>query len=77
MKLRWFKFFKRSDDQDLHPVDQRLAKQWIKRRLLVLFPELRDDPRALEQAYQNLSLDPKYGSEEGDAGIYFRMTLPF
>ena len=76
MKSRWFHFFKRSDDQQLHPVDRRLAKQWIKRRLLVVFPELRNDPRALEQAYQNLSLEPQYGSEEGDAGIYFEMTLP-
>ncbi len=71
-------FFKRALNREpvLHPIDRGLAKQWIKRRLVVVFPELRDDPRALEEAYRALSLEPKLGTEEGDAATYFEMTLP-
>lgn len=48
----------------VHPVDAGLAKRWIKQRLVVVFPELRNDPKALEAAYRSLSLDPQ-NSEEG------------
>lgn len=60
----------------LHPIDRGMAKHWIKKRLLVVFPELRNNPQALEQAYRDLSLEPRLGTEEGDAGTYFEMTLP-
>ena len=60
----------------LHPVDQQLAKRWIKQRLLVVFPELRNNPRALEQAYQSLSLEPREGDEEGDAETVFVLNAP-
>ena len=43
----------------MHPIDSGLAKQWIKRRLTIVFPELGYDPEALEQAYQALSLEPR------------------
>lgn len=71
-------FFKKKfgGDQKLHPIDRQMAKRWIKKRLCVVFPELRNDPRALEQAYRALSLEPRLGSEEGDAGVYFEMKLP-
>ncbi len=60
MSLRHF--FKRvlvpeKPEQPLHTIDRRLAKEWIKRRLAVLFPELRGDPAALENAYQELGLE--------------------
>ena len=71
-------FFKRALGREpkLHPIDRGMAKHWIKKRLLVVFPELRNNPQALEQAYRDLSLEPRLGSEEGDAAAYFEMTLP-
>ncbi len=72
-------FFKRAfrAERPLHPVESRMAKRWIKQRLVAVFPELQNNPRALEQAYQTLSLEPREGTEEGDAGTYFEITLPF
>jgi hypothetical protein len=71
-------FFKRTfrNEPKLHPLDGRLAKQWIKRRLAILYPELRSNPLALERAYQQLGLEPRAGTEEGDAHTYFEMSLP-
>jgi hypothetical protein len=60
----------------LHPIDAGLAKQWVKKRLVLVYPELKDDPKALEAAYRSLSLEPRLGTEEGDAGVVFEMTLP-
>jgi hypothetical protein len=60
----------------LHPVDRALAKQWVKKRLVLVYPELKDDPKALEAAYQSLSLEPRLGTEEGDQATYFEMHLP-
>lgn len=41
-----------------------------------VYPELRDNPKALEAAYRSLSLDPRLGTDEGDAAAYFELTLP-
>jgi hypothetical protein len=60
----------------LHPIDRSLAKQWVKKRLVLVYPELKDDPKALEAAYRSLSLEPRLGTEEGDQATYFEMTLP-
>jgi hypothetical protein len=60
----------------LHPIDQGLARQWVKKRLLVVYPELKNDPKALDDAYRSLSLEPRLGTEEGDQAAYFEMTLP-
>lgn len=60
----------------LHPIDRRMARHWIKQRLMVVFPELRNDPQALDAAYHALSLQPRPGSEEGDADTVFEMTIP-
>ncbi len=60
----------------LHPVESQLAKRWTKQRLLVVFPELRNNPRALEHAYQSLNLEPRPGDEEGDAETVFVLTAP-
>jgi len=62
--------------EKLHPTDHRMAKHWIKQRLLVVFPELRNNPQELELAYQSLSLRPREGTEEGDADTYFEMQTP-
>lgn len=63
-------------ETQLHPVEEQLARRWIKQRLLVVFPELRNNPRALEQAYQSLSLEPREGDEEGDAETVFVLNAP-
>jgi len=60
----------------VHPVEGRMAKQWIKRRLLAIFPELRNQPEALEAAYQELDLEPQRGANTGDPYIYFEVKLP-
>jgi len=60
----------------LHPIDRAMAKQWVKKRLLKVYPELHDDPKGLEEAYRTLSLEPRLGTEEGDDAAYFEMTLP-
>ena len=60
----------------VHPIDRRMAKRWVKARLLAVYPELRDDPKALEAAYQALSLEPKAGRAEGEAHTYFEVVLP-
>ncbi len=44
-------------ERPLHTVDRRMAKEWIKKRLAVLFPELRGNPVALENAYRELGLE--------------------
>ncbi len=44
-------------ERPLHAIDRRMAKEWIKRRLSALYPELRGDPVALEKAYRELGLE--------------------
>ena len=60
----------------LHPIDRGMAKRWVKQRLIVVFPSLRNNPRALEAAYRALSLEPRPGDEEGDADAVFEMKIP-
>ena len=60
----------------VHPVEGGMAKRWIKQRLLVLYPELRNHPDALEAAYQELDLEPRRGSEDGEPYTYFELKLP-
>lgn len=59
----------------LHPLDRRMAKRWVKERLKRMYPELRADPRALEEAYRSLSLDPLDGRGEGGEPL-FEISLP-
>ena len=61
----------------LHPIEQKMAKRWIKQRLVAVFPDLRKDPVALEKAYQSLSLEPRQDFEEGDGETVFEMTAPW
>ena len=60
----------------VRPVEGRLAKQWIKARLRALYPELRNNPSALEEAYQALDLEPRAGKAPGDAHSYFDLRSP-
>lgn len=76
MNTRFGSFLKRTfNEEPLHPLDGGLAKQWIKKRLIAVFPELRYDPVALERAYQELSLEPKPGGI-GDMLTVFEVSLP-
>ena len=78
--MRWSdlirKAFGPEPDPPLHPVYRRLAKEWIKRRLAAVFPELRDRPAALEQAYRELSLEPRPGTGAGEPETVFELHLP-
>ena len=57
-------------------VDARMAKHFIKHRPCLMLPNLREDPQKLEAANQALNLEPREGSEEGDAGVFFEMRIP-
>ena len=59
----------------LHPIEQNMAKRYVKERLKRLYPALRLDPKALEQAYQELGLEPHARAGEGGATV-FEITLP-
>jgi hypothetical protein len=78
MKTAFVQFLKRAfrTEPKLHPVESGMARRWIKQRLLVVFPELRNNPAALEQAYQTLNLEPRLGTEEGENGAVFHLTIP-
>jgi hypothetical protein len=64
-------------EASLHPIDQQLAKRWVKQRLATVFPHLRGNAAALEQAYRDLSLDPRPGTEEEEADTVFEMRAPW
>jgi hypothetical protein len=59
----------------LHPMDRRIAKRWVKERLKRIYPDLRIDPAALEQAYQELGMEPRVGTGKGGATV-FEIQLP-
>jgi len=59
----------------LRPIERVLAKRWVKERLKTLYPELRGNPKALEEYYQTLSLEPREGSAKG-GGTLFEIVLP-
>lgn len=78
MTTALLQFIKRafSSEPELHPVDRGMARQWIKQRLVAVFPELRNNPQALESAYRTLNLEPKAGTEAGDGETVFEMSIP-
>lgn len=73
-----FQLIKRAfrHEAPLHPVDHQMAKRWIKQRLLIVYPELRNDPDALEKAYHSLGLEPRPGRDAGEEETVFEMRLP-
>jgi hypothetical protein len=78
MKSGLFQFIKRafSSQPEIHPVERGMARRWIKQRLIVVFPELRNNPAALERAYQTLGLQARPGMETGEADTVFELTVP-
>ena len=63
-------------EPELHPVERGMARRWIKQRLVTVFPELRNNPVALERAYQTLGLEPRAGSGPDEAETVFQMSIP-
>lgn len=59
----------------VRPLERILARRWVKERLKRMYPELRADPRALEEAYQALSLEPRPGAGKGGT-LAFEILLP-
>jgi len=75
--LTIFDFLRRqiAGEPKLHPAEKQIAKRWVKERLKLVYPELRNDPKALEKAYQELSLQPREGAGEGGE-TEFEVVLP-
>ncbi|HEY8900882.1 MAG TPA: hypothetical protein VIM61_10770 [Chthoniobacterales bacterium] len=65
-------FFRRklAGEPPLHPIDRRAARHYVKQRLVHIFPELRNDPEALEKAYRELDLEPRAGVGKGGATVF-------
>ena len=78
MKSGLLQFIKRAftTEPEIHPVERGMARRWIKQRLVTVFPELRNNPAALERAYQTLGLTPTAGKEAGDNETVFEMSVP-
>lgn len=80
MSLR--QFFKKvllpeRPERPLHALDRRMAKEYIKKRLAALYPELRGDPHALEAAYQDLGMESTGVVRRADGEVStFAMNLP-
>jgi hypothetical protein len=59
----------------LRPQERRAARYWVRVRLQRLFPELKDDPDALDALYETLDLEPRPGLGKGGAVMY-EIVLP-
>lgn len=59
----------------LRPLENNLAKRWVKERLKKLFPELRNDPEALEKAYASLGIEARPGAGKG-GGVVYELSTP-
>lgn len=77
MKLSFLEFLRQSlqGEEPLHPLEQKIAKRWVKERLKKIYPELRNDPDQLERAYQELGIEPYEGAGKGACTVY-EITLP-
>ncbi len=77
MKNSFLEFLRQGlqGEEPVHPLEGKMAKRWVKERLKKIYPELRDDPRALEQAYQQLGIEQHEGAGKG-AGTVYEITLP-
>jgi hypothetical protein len=78
MKSGLFQFIKRafSSQPEIHPIERGMARRWIKQRLVAVFPELRNNPAALERAYRTLGLQAREGHEAGEAETVFELIVP-
>jgi len=78
MKSGLFQFIKRafSSQPEVHPIERGMARRWTKQRLVTVFPQLRNNPAALESAYRALGLHARQGEEAGEADTVFELTAP-
>lgn len=76
MNIFMFLKSKLQGEPPVHPVEGMMAKRWVKQRLKIMHPELRENPRALEKAYQSLSLEPHPGAGEGGEPL-FEVIFPY
>ena len=78
MQTGLFSLIKRAfrSQPPMHPVEHGMARRWIKQRLVAVFPELRNNPAALERAYQTLSLEPRPGQGGDEAETVFELRSP-
>jgi len=72
MSNRFVQFIRRKlqGEPKLTPLDRRAAKFYVKQRLQRIFPELQNDPVALERVYRELSIEPREGQGEGGATLF-------
>ena len=77
MKISFLEFLRQGlqGEEPIHPLEGKMAKRWVKERLKKIYPELKDDPRALEQAYQQLGIEQHEGAGKGACTVY-EITLP-
>jgi hypothetical protein len=65
----------RGRERPLRKVERRAAKYWVKSRLARIFPEVANDPEALEELYQALDLEARPGCGPGGS-MAFEVILP-
>jgi len=77
MRLPFLEYLHQSllGEEPVHPVENLMAKRWVKERLKRMFPHLRADPAALEKAYRELGLEAHEGAGKGAVTVY-EITLP-
>lgn len=77
MKISFLEFLRQGlhGEEPIHPLEGNMAKLWVKERLKKIYPELRDDPQALERAYQQLGIEQHEGAGKGACTVY-EITLP-
>ena len=78
MQTGLFSLIKRAfrSEPAIHPVEHGMARRWIKQRLVAVFPELRNNPAALERAYRTLCLEPRPGQGGDEAETVFELRSP-
>lgn len=77
MRVPILEFLRQSlqNEAPIHPLERKLAKRWVKERLKKIYPEFKNDPDALDRAYQQLGLEVHDGAGKGGAAVY-EITLP-
>lgn len=76
MSKGWLHFLRGAFEPPLHPLDHGMIRKYVKQRLSVVYPELRTDTQALENAYHTLSLEPRPGIGKDEAPTVFELVLP-
>ena len=77
MKVSFLEFLRQSlqGEEPIQPLERKMAKRWVKERLKKIYPELRNDPDALERAYKELGMEQHEGAGKGASTVY-EITLP-